>query len=97
VRTLVGGRERQHYPVADMIFGPAQLVSLLSREMTLMPGDLISCGTSVGVLPMRPGTTVEVAIEGIGALRNEYGAAGPAASAAAPGAAPGAGAGTNVV
>jgi 2-keto-4-pentenoate hydratase/2-oxohepta-3-ene-1,7-dioic acid hydratase in catechol pathway len=82
VRTLVGGRERQNFPVSDMIFSPAQLVSRLSREMTLEPGDLISCGTSVGVLPMRPGHVVEVAIEGIGTLRNEYVAA-PIAGAAA--------------
>ena len=34
------------------------------------PGDLIACGTSVGALPMRPGMTVEVSIDGIGTLRN---------------------------
>jgi 2-keto-4-pentenoate hydratase/2-oxohepta-3-ene-1,7-dioic acid hydratase in catechol pathway len=34
------------------------------------PGDLVACGTSVGVLPMRPGMVVEVSIEGIGTLRN---------------------------
>jgi 2-keto-4-pentenoate hydratase/2-oxohepta-3-ene-1,7-dioic acid hydratase in catechol pathway len=72
VRTLLNGRERQAYPVADMIFPPARIVSLISREMTLHPGDLITCGTSLGVLPMRPGMVVEVAIEGIGTLRNTY-------------------------
>ncbi len=72
VRTLVNGRERQSYPVADMIFKPAQLVSLISRDMTLLPGDVIACGTSLGVLPLKTGSTVEVSIEGIGALRNEY-------------------------
>jgi 2-keto-4-pentenoate hydratase/2-oxohepta-3-ene-1,7-dioic acid hydratase in catechol pathway len=40
--------------------------------MTLEPGDVIACGTSPGVLPPRPGSVVEVAIEGVGALRNEY-------------------------
>ncbi len=72
VRTLVNGRERQNYPVSDMIFKPARIVSDLSRDMTLEPGDVITCGTSLGVLPMKPGTVVEVAIEGIGTLRNEY-------------------------
>jgi 2-keto-4-pentenoate hydratase/2-oxohepta-3-ene-1,7-dioic acid hydratase in catechol pathway len=72
VRTLVGGRERQNYPVADMIFLPAELVSRISRDLTLEPGDIIACGTSLGVLPMRPGTTVEVVIESIGTLRNTY-------------------------
>jgi len=73
VRTLVGGRERQSYPVADMIFTAAQLVSLISRDLTLVAGDIISCGTSVGVGPLRPGTTVDIAIDGIGVLSNRYG------------------------
>lgn len=72
VRTVVSGKERQNYPVADMIFSPPKIVSLISREITLAPGDIISCGTSVGVLPMRPNTTVEVIIEGIGSLINTY-------------------------
>lgn len=73
VRTLVGGRERQNYPLADMIFPPHELVSRLSQDMTLEPGDVILCGTSLGVLPMKPGTTVEVEIDGIGRLVNTYG------------------------
>jgi 2-keto-4-pentenoate hydratase/2-oxohepta-3-ene-1,7-dioic acid hydratase in catechol pathway len=72
VRTLVNGRERQNYPLSDMIIPPSRIVSLLSREMTLEAGDVIACGTSLGVLPMRPGTTVEVVIDGIGTLRNRY-------------------------
>jgi 2-keto-4-pentenoate hydratase/2-oxohepta-3-ene-1,7-dioic acid hydratase in catechol pathway len=55
-----------------MILPPARIVSLLSREMTLEPGDVIACGTSVGALPMRPGMTVEVTIAGIGTLRNVF-------------------------
>lgn len=73
VRTLVNGRERQNYRVDDMIFPPAELVSRLSQDMTLVPGDIIACGTSLGVLPMKAGTVVEVVIEGIGTLRNPYG------------------------
>jgi 2-keto-4-pentenoate hydratase/2-oxohepta-3-ene-1,7-dioic acid hydratase in catechol pathway len=72
VRTLVNGRERQRYPVRDMIFSPAQLVSLLSRDVTLFPGDIISCGTSVGAGPIPAGATVEVVIDGIGTLSNRY-------------------------
>lgn len=72
VKTLVNGRERQNYPCSDMIFSPAQIVASLSREMTLMPGDVIACGTSLGVLPIKPGTVVEVSIDGIGVLRNTF-------------------------
>jgi 2-keto-4-pentenoate hydratase/2-oxohepta-3-ene-1,7-dioic acid hydratase in catechol pathway len=73
LRTVVGGRERQNYPLADMFFSPTELVSRLSKDMTLEPGDVIFCGTSLGVLPMKAGSTVEVTIDGIGTLSNTYG------------------------
>ena len=72
LRTRVGGRERQHYPLADMFFTPHELVSRLSQDLTLEAGDLIYCGTSLGVLPMKPGSVVEVEIDGIGVLINPY-------------------------
>lgn len=53
-----------------MIFPPARMVSLLSRDCTLEPGDVIACGTSVGVGWMKPGSVVEVAFEGVGTLVN---------------------------
>ncbi len=77
VRTVVNGKVRQDYPCGDMIFGPRALVSRLSREMTLLPGDLIACGTSVGIGVLRPGQTVEVAIDGIGVLANAVEAGTP--------------------
>lgn len=73
LRTLVGGRERQNYALADMFFAPEELVWRISQDMTLEPGDVILCGTSLGVLPMKAGTTVEVVIDGLGTLRNVYG------------------------
>lgn len=72
VVTTVGGRERQRYPVSDMIIPPVKLVAMISRDMTLLPGDVICCGTSVGVLPMKPGSTVEVTVTGVGTLSNVY-------------------------
>jgi 2-keto-4-pentenoate hydratase/2-oxohepta-3-ene-1,7-dioic acid hydratase in catechol pathway len=72
VRTLLDGVVRQDYPIADMRFSVAQLVSLISRDMTLLPGDIILCGTSVGVGSMKPGCTVEVDIAGIGRLANRF-------------------------
>jgi len=91
----VSGTVMQHSSTANMVFSVAALVSLLSEVITLEPGDLIATGTPGGVgaaqTPprfLRDGDVVEVAIEGLGALRN------PVTSAAAgqPGvAAPGAG------
>jgi 2-keto-4-pentenoate hydratase/2-oxohepta-3-ene-1,7-dioic acid hydratase in catechol pathway len=70
VRTLLKGKVRQEYPCSDMIFSPRALVSLISRDLTLLPGDLIACGTSLGVGVLRPGLTVDVVIDGIGTLSN---------------------------
>ena len=70
ILTLLDGVERQNYPLSDIIFAPLALVSQISRDMTLLPGDVISCGTSVGVGSIREGSTVEVRIDGIGALAN---------------------------
>lgn len=72
VRTLLDGVVRQDYPISDMRFSVAQLVSLISQDMTLLPGDIILCGTSVGVGSMKPGSTVEVEIAGIGRLSNRF-------------------------
>lgn len=80
IRTILNGAERQNYPVSDMFFPPARLVSLLSQDVTLMPGDVIACGTSVGVGVMKEAENiVEIAIEGIGALSNTFSQALPPA------------------
>ncbi|HZV54206.1 MAG TPA: fumarylacetoacetate hydrolase family protein [Rhodocyclaceae bacterium] len=72
VRAIVAGVERQNYPVADMFFPPAEIVSRLSQDMTLEPGDVIACGTSVGAGEMQDGDSVAIAIEGIGVLENRF-------------------------
>lgn len=72
VRTLLNGEVRQDYPISDMRFPVARLVSLLSQDMSLLPGDIILCGTSVGVGSMKPGSTVEVEINGVGRLSNRF-------------------------
>jgi 2-keto-4-pentenoate hydratase/2-oxohepta-3-ene-1,7-dioic acid hydratase in catechol pathway len=70
VVTRLDGVERQNYPLSDMVIPPEQLVSVISHDMSLVPGDVIACGTSVGVGSIKQGSSVEVDIEGIGALRN---------------------------
>ncbi len=72
VRTLLNGEVRQDYPVNDMVFSASELVSRISQDMTLEPGDLLLCGTSVGIGSMRPGSTIEVEIDGIGKLSNRF-------------------------
>jgi 2-keto-4-pentenoate hydratase/2-oxohepta-3-ene-1,7-dioic acid hydratase in catechol pathway len=52
---------------------PRAIVARLSQDMTLFPGDVICCGTSLGVLPIKEGTAVEIIIDGIGTLKNVFG------------------------
>ena len=63
--------------IADMLLGVAQLISLISQEITLEPGDLIATGTPAGVGVFRdppvflePGDRVRCEIEGIGVVEN---------------------------
>ena len=72
VKTILNDQERQNYPVADIIFPPAKLASLISHDMTLEAGDVIACGTSFGVGSMKPGSTVSIVIDGIGTLTNRF-------------------------
>ncbi len=73
VKTVLNGDERQNYPVNNMTFPPHKLTSLISHDVTLQPGDVIACGTSVGVGSMKePENDVHITIEGIGTLSNTF-------------------------
>jgi len=62
---------RQMASTRDMVFNVRQLIAYISSVMTLFPGDLLLTGTPAGVNTLQDGDVVEVAIEGIGTLRNE--------------------------
>jgi 2-keto-4-pentenoate hydratase/2-oxohepta-3-ene-1,7-dioic acid hydratase in catechol pathway len=70
----VNGQRHQDGSTRTMVFGVAQLVSYISRFMTLYPGDLISTGTPPGVgmghkpqpLYLRPGDKMTLGISGLG-------------------------------
>ena len=61
---------RQMASTRDMVFNVRQLIAYITSVMTLYPGDLILTGTPAGVETIVDGDIVEVAIEGIGSLRN---------------------------
>lgn len=80
VRTRVDGELLQDGSTKEMIFGVAETVAWLSRTMTLEPGDIVATGTPAGVGAfqgrfLRDGQTVEVEIEGLGAVSNPIRAA----------------------
>jgi 5-carboxymethyl-2-hydroxymuconate isomerase len=77
IRCRVNGETVQDASTADLIFGIAELISYISRGITLEPGDIIATGTPPGVALGRPdghylsdGDTVEVEIDQIGILSN---------------------------
>lgn len=70
IETYLNGEKRQDTSTSDMIFNVFQLLSFVSRVMTLLPGDVIATGTPSGVGKMKPGDTVLVRIPGIGDLEN---------------------------
>ena len=74
VRTRLNGELRQDSSTADLVFDVAELVSFVSKVMTLLPGDVIATGTPAGVGPVSPGDAVEVEIEGVGRLENRVAA-----------------------
>ncbi len=75
LQTRVDGEVRQHSRTGEMHHSVAELVSYLSRYLTLERGDVILTGTPGGVglsdgRFLRPGQSVEVELEGVGTLRN---------------------------
>jgi 2-keto-4-pentenoate hydratase/2-oxohepta-3-ene-1,7-dioic acid hydratase in catechol pathway len=75
--TFVNGQKKQSAPISLMIFPIDVIIRWISRIMTLEPGDIIATGTPAGVGPLAPGDVVEIAVSGIGTLRNPV--QGPAA------------------
>ena len=70
VSCRVNDVERQRGRATDMHFPIPDLVSFLSRIMTLEPGDLIATGTPAGTAPLKDGDRVEIEIPGVGVLSN---------------------------
>lgn len=77
ISSWVNGEARQASTTADMIFSVAEIISYLSRHLTLEPGDFIATGTPEGVILgmaekrwLGPDDVVEVEVEGLGRLTN---------------------------
>jgi 2-keto-4-pentenoate hydratase/2-oxohepta-3-ene-1,7-dioic acid hydratase in catechol pathway len=71
--STVNGEIRQDSNTSDMIFSVAEIISFISKGMTLMPGDLIATGTPSGIGAgfkppkfLKPGDVVELTVENVG-------------------------------
>jgi len=77
LETRVNGEVRQQDRTSRMIFSFRKIINYISTFTTLVPGDVIVCGTPTGAgarfdppIWLKPGDVVEVEAEGIGTLRN---------------------------
>jgi 2-keto-4-pentenoate hydratase/2-oxohepta-3-ene-1,7-dioic acid hydratase in catechol pathway len=75
LRTWVNDDVRQDARTSQLVHSVPSVVAYLSRQTTLLPGDVIMTGTPGGIggrqgLYLRSGDTVTIEIEGIGTLAN---------------------------
>ncbi|MES2609097.1 MAG: fumarylacetoacetate hydrolase family protein [Pseudomonadota bacterium] len=76
----VNGQDRQRADLSGLLWTVPELVAMLSRSVTLVPGDLVYTGTPAGVGPLQPGDAVRAGVQGIGALSMAVGASPSAIS-----------------
>jgi fumarylpyruvate hydrolase len=68
----VNGETKQKGDLAEMIWNVPEMISYLSRLITLRAGDLIYSGTPAGVGPVQRGDKLEGHVEGVGDLTITY-------------------------
>jgi 2-keto-4-pentenoate hydratase/2-oxohepta-3-ene-1,7-dioic acid hydratase in catechol pathway len=70
VTLSVNGQPRQNYSTSDMEYSVIETLAFISSYMTLVPGDVLLCGTNhQGLGPLQDGDSVEMEIERVGVLR----------------------------
>jgi 2-keto-4-pentenoate hydratase/2-oxohepta-3-ene-1,7-dioic acid hydratase in catechol pathway len=74
VVTRLNGVVKQQGSTRDLIFPIAELLRYITATMTLEPGDLIPTGTPAGVGSVQPGDRIQVEIDGLGVLENQFAA-----------------------
>ena len=70
IQLFKNGQLCQNSSTAQMIFSCSELVSFISTNMTLLPGDIILTGTPSGIGPIESEDTLEVRIQGLAPLVN---------------------------
>jgi len=68
----VNGAVKQKGDLSEMIWNVPEMISYLSRLITLRAGDLIMSGTPAGVGPVKSGDKLEGHVDGVGDLMVSY-------------------------
>jgi len=71
METVINGETRQSATTAQMLFGPHEILSYLSKRFTFRPGDAIAFGSPANPGTVTPGDTIEITYEGVGTLSND--------------------------
>ena len=76
ITATLNGEIKQSATLDLMIFKIPQIIEFVTNVMTLLPGDVILTGTPAGIAPMPAGSTITVAIDGLGTLTNKVSSRG---------------------
>jgi 2-keto-4-pentenoate hydratase/2-oxohepta-3-ene-1,7-dioic acid hydratase in catechol pathway len=70
IESRINGEIRQNVAITEMVHKIPQIISYVSKNMSLLPGDIILTGSPAGISVINAGDLIECEIEGIGILSN---------------------------
>jgi 2-keto-4-pentenoate hydratase/2-oxohepta-3-ene-1,7-dioic acid hydratase in catechol pathway len=70
IESRINGEVRQNVAISEMVHNIPSIISYVSRNMSLLPGDIILTGSPAGISVINSGDLIECEIEGIGILSN---------------------------
>jgi 2-keto-4-pentenoate hydratase/2-oxohepta-3-ene-1,7-dioic acid hydratase in catechol pathway len=70
IESRINGEVRQNVAISEMVHKIPFIISYVSKNMTLLPGDIILTGSPAGISVINTGEMIECEIEGIGILSN---------------------------
>ena len=70
ISSTINGETRQDASTSEMVYSPEFLISYISHNFTLEPGDIVLTGSPAGISQVVAGDVVQCSIEGIGTLHS---------------------------
>jgi len=71
ITAILNGEVKQDSNINDMVFNVYEIISFISKIMTLKPFDVIATGTPSGIGPMKKGDEIVIKIDGLEPLKNK--------------------------
>ena len=70
ISSTINGETKQDASTSEMVYSPEYLISYISQNFTLEPGDIVLTGSPAGISRVVAGDVVQCSIEGIGTLHS---------------------------